>query len=49
LAAEDLPSIMQPDGLVPTMQMDIEGSGIAIHESALDAINMWKLELTVVA
>jgi len=49
LVAEDLPCIMPPDWLVATMQMDIEGSGIAIHKSTAAAGNMWKLELRVVA
>ena len=49
LVAEDLPCIMPPDWLVATMQMDIEGSGIAIHEYTAAGRNMWKLELRVVA
>ncbi|MDR7145251.1 hypothetical protein [Rhizobium sp. BE258] len=49
LVAEDLPCIMPPDWLVATMQMDIDGNGIAIHESTAAAGNMWKLELRVVA
>lgn len=48
LVAEDLPCILPPDWLVATMQMDIEGSDIAIHESTAAAGNMWKLELRVV-
>jgi hypothetical protein len=40
---------MPADWLVATMQMDIEGSGLAIHESAFDAKSPWKLQLKLAA
>ncbi|MBD9450280.1 hypothetical protein IB244_01630 [Rhizobium sp. RHZ02] len=40
-----LPCVMPSDWLVATMQMDIEGSGLAIHESAYDPKMPWKLQI----
>jgi len=45
LETEDLPCVMPSDWLVATMQMDIEGSGLAIHESAYDPKMPWKLQI----
>ncbi|MEK1897312.1 MAG: hypothetical protein AAAB20_29250 [Rhizobium sp.] len=49
LDSEDLPCVMPADWLVATMQMDIEGSGLAIHESVFDAKSPWKLQLKLAA
>jgi hypothetical protein len=49
LGKEALPCVMPPDWLVATMQMDIEGSGLAIHESEYDPGHPWKLALQLAA
>lgn len=45
LSREDLPCVMPPDWLVATMEMDIEESGLAIHESVYDPVMPWKLHI----
>ncbi|WP_246708647.1 hypothetical protein [Rhizobium ruizarguesonis] len=49
LDTEALPCVMPPDWLLATMQMDIDGSGLAIHESIHDPKKPWKLQLQLVA
>ncbi|MDR6667082.1 hypothetical protein [Rhizobium sp. 1399] len=46
---EDLPCVMPADWLLATMKMDIDGSGLAIHESLHDPKTPWKLQLKPVA
>jgi hypothetical protein len=49
LNQEILPCVMPPDWLVATMQMDIDGNGLAIHEALYDPTTPWKLQLKLVA
>lgn len=46
---EALPCVMPPDWLIATMQMDIDGSGLAIHESVHDPKTPWTLQLKTAA
>jgi len=49
LDAEDLPCVMPADWLLATMMMDIDASGLSIHESVHDPRAPWKLQLQLVA
>jgi hypothetical protein len=49
LDQEDLPCVMPADWLLATMQIDMEGSGLSIHESEHNPHDMWKLELKLAA
>jgi hypothetical protein len=49
LNQEILPCVMPPDWLVATMQMDIDGNGLAIHEAVYDTNTRWRLQLKLVA
>jgi hypothetical protein len=49
LNQEILPCVMPPDWLVATMQMDIDGNGLAIHETLYNPNTRWKLQLKRVA
>jgi hypothetical protein len=40
---------MPADWLLATMKMDMDGSGLAIHESGYDPETPWKLQLKLVA
>jgi hypothetical protein len=40
---------MPPDWLVATMQMDIDGNGLAIRETLYNPTTPWKLQLKRVA
>ncbi|WP_081619975.1 hypothetical protein [Rhizobium sp. 2MFCol3.1] len=47
LNGEALPSVMPADWLLATMQIDMEGSGLSIHESSHNPEDSWKLELKI--
>ncbi len=49
LNKEALPGVMPADWLLATMQIDMEGSGLSIHESNQNPQDMWKLELKLAA
>jgi hypothetical protein len=38
-----------PDWLLASMEMDIDGSGLAIHESVYDPKMPWKLQIQLAA
>jgi len=48
LDSEAVPCVMPPDWLIATMNIDLDGSGLAIHESAHDPKTPWKLQLQLV-
>ncbi len=49
LDKEALPCVMPADWLLATMKMDMEGSGLSIHESKDNTQDTWKLELKLAA
>lgn len=49
LNKEALPCVMPADWLLATMQIDMEGSGLSIHESVHNPQDTWKLELKLAA
>ena len=49
IGKEALPCVMPADWLLATMQIDMEGSGLSIHESKHNPQDTWKLELKLAA